>query len=80
MSKYQKHIIELLKSGAQLHCTEGVNYKCWVILSDGTEVNVRRDSAEKICREYQDKLVFGDIKCGIYWGGVKFNNNICVPR
>jgi hypothetical protein len=74
MSKYQKHIIELLKQGAQLHCTEGANYKCWLVLADGTRVNLRRDSAEKICREYQDKLVFGDIKNGIYWRGVKFNN------
>lgn len=74
MSTYQKHIIELLKSGAQLHCTEGVNFKCWLVLSDGTQKMVRRDSADKICLQYQDKLVFGDIKNGIYWRGIKFNN------
>lgn len=76
MSNYQKHIIESLKSGAQLHCTEGVGYKTWLIHPNGSTESIRRDSAERICLDYQDKLVFGDVRCGIYWRGanVKFNN------
>ena len=75
MSKYQNRIVESLKLGAQLHCTEGVDYKTWLINPNGSTEPIRRDSAERICLDYQDKLVFSDLRYGIYWRGVnvKFN-------
>lgn len=66
MSNYQKQIVEALKSGAKLQCTEGANYRAWLVFKDGTKKNVRRDSANKVCSDYEGKLVFGE-HSGIRW-------------
>lgn len=66
MSKYQDKIVEALKSGSILQCTEGVNYKTWLVHPDGTSEYIRRNSANKICEKYDNMLIFGDL-CGIRW-------------
>jgi hypothetical protein len=66
MSKYQDKIIDSLKKGAKLQCGEGENYKTWLVYPDGKTENVRRDSANKICIDYENKLIFGEI-AGISW-------------
>lgn len=66
MSKYQTKIVEALKKGAKLQCTEGVNYKVWLVYPNGNKENVRRNSANKVCLDFEDKLVFGEMS-GIRW-------------
>ncbi len=66
MSEYQQMIILALQNGAKLQSSEGTNYKCWLNYPNGERKNVRRDSAEKVCDEYQDSLVFGEMD-GIRW-------------
>lgn len=66
MTKYQDQILKDLKKGAKLQCTEGSNYKTWLVYLDGTKRNVRRDSAEKICNKNARYLVFGEHE-GIRW-------------
>jgi len=68
MSKYQAKIVKAIKAGAKLQCTEGVNYKTWLVYSDGKKENVRRDSANKVCIDYERKLVFGE------WSGIRWRN------
>ncbi len=60
MSKYQQMIINSLKDGAKLQSTEGNNYKTYLIFPNGERKNIRRDSSEKVCLEYESKLVFGE--------------------
>lgn len=59
MTKYQDQILKDLKNGAKLQCTEGSNYKVWLVYPDETERTVRRDSAEKVCNENESLLIFG---------------------
>lgn len=59
MTKYQEQILKDLENGAKLQCTEGSNYKAWLVYPDGTERKVRRDSAEKVCYENDSLLIFG---------------------
>jgi hypothetical protein len=66
MSTYQKKIVEALKAGAKLQSNEGRNYKTWLIHTDGSTERIRRDSAEKVCIEFDSKLVFGE------WGGIRW--------
>lgn len=66
MSKYQTKIVEALKNGAKLQCTEGTNYKTWLIYPNGNKENIRRDSANKVCSNFESKLVFGELS-GIRW-------------
>ena len=67
-SNYQTKIVEALKNGAKLQCTEGSNYKTWLVYPDGKRKIVRRDSANKICSDFESKLVFGEWS-GIRWKG-----------
>lgn len=66
MSKYQAKIVDALKTGAKLQCTEGVNYRTWLIYPDGKKEIVRRDSANKVCSAFENNLVFGELN-GIRW-------------
>lgn len=66
LSKYQQEILTAVKNGAYLQCTEGKNYKTWLVFKDGTTKTVRRDSANFIANTFQNNLIFGDRK-GIYW-------------
>jgi hypothetical protein len=66
MNNYQKQIVEDLKTGAVLQCTEGENYRCWLVYPDGKHKNIRRDSANKICSDYENHLIFGQ-QHGIKW-------------
>lgn len=66
MSKYQQQIVEALKQGARLNCSEGRNYKTWLAYPDGRKVSVRRDSANKVCTDFESKLIFGKPE-GISW-------------
>lgn len=59
MTKYQDQILKDLENGAKLQCTEGSNYKAWLVYQNGTERKVRRDSAEKVCAENESLLIFG---------------------
>lgn len=59
-------ILEALQIGARLKSTEGKNYKCWLIYPNGERKNVRRDSAEAVCRDNEDYLIFGELE-GIRW-------------
>lgn len=59
------NIVELLKDGALLNCTEGTDYKTWLEFPNGNKQSIRRDTAEKICNVYMDKLNFGND--GITW-------------
>jgi hypothetical protein len=68
MSKYQTKIVEALKNGAKLQCTEGANYKSWLVYPDGKKVNVRRDSVNKVCSDFESKLVFGE------WSGIRWRS------
>ena len=55
----QDQILKDLKNGAKLQCTEGSDYKAWLVYPDGTERKVRRNSAEKVCNENESLLIFG---------------------
>lgn len=66
MSKYQTKIVEALKNGAKLQCTEGVNYRTWLVYPNGETESIRRDSAIKICADFFDNLCFGEPD-GIRW-------------
>ncbi len=66
MSKYQNKIVDALKSGAKLQCSEGSNYKTWLVYPDGKKENVRKDSANKVCIDFERKLIFGG------WGGISW--------
>ena len=68
MSKYQRKIVDALKNGAKLQCTEGANYKTWLVHSDGKKENVRRDSANKVCSDFESKLIFGE------WSGIRWRS------
>ena len=70
VSKYQNKIIEALKNGAKLQSSEGANYKCWLVYSDGSKETVRCDSANKVCIKYESKLKFGE------FDGIKWNTRI----
>lgn len=59
MTKYQTQILKDLENGAKLRCTEGNNYKVWLVYPDGAERKVRRDSAERVCVENESLLIFG---------------------
>jgi hypothetical protein len=59
MSKYQQQIIEAIKNGAKLQCTEGTNWRAWLKYPHGEIKYVRRDSANKVCQQYSDILIFG---------------------
>lgn len=47
-TKYQKWIINEMKNGAVIKCTEGKNYKVWLSYKDGRRISIRRNSANKI--------------------------------
>ena len=64
----KKTLIEALKNGAKLQCTEGLNYKTWLVYADGKKENVRRDSANKVCSDFESKLVFGE------WSGIRWRS------
>jgi hypothetical protein len=66
MSEYQRKIVEALKNGAKLQCTEGVGYKTWLVYPNGKTENIRRDSAIKVCADFFDNLCFGESD-GIRW-------------
>jgi hypothetical protein len=66
MSKYQTKIVEALKNGAKLQCTEGLNYKTWLVYPNGDKETIRRDSANKVCSKFEHKLIFGEWS-GIAW-------------
>jgi hypothetical protein len=66
MSEYQTKIVEALKNGAKLKCTEGTNYKTWLVYPNGKIENIRRDSANKVCSAFAPKLVFGE------WSGIRW--------
>ena len=68
MSKYQTKIVEALKKGAKLKCTEGKNYKTWLVHPNGSKESVRRDSANKVCSDFESKLVFGE------WSGIRWRS------
>lgn len=68
MSKYQVKIVEALKKGAKLQCTEGKKYKTWLAHPDGSKESVRRDSANKVCSDFESKLVFGE------WSGIRWKS------
>lgn len=65
MNSYQNKIVEALKNGAKLR-TEGDNYKTWLIYPNGEKKVVRRDSANKVCIDFENKLIFGEMG-GIRW-------------
>ena len=67
-SKYQTKIVEALKNGAKLQSTEGANYKAWLVYPNGKKENVRRDSANKVCSDFESKLVFGE------WSGIRWRS------
>jgi hypothetical protein len=66
MTKYQTKIVEALKKGAKLQCTEGANYKTWLVYPNGEKENVRSDSANKVCSYFESELVFGE------WSGIRW--------
>ena len=66
MSKYQTKIVDALKNGAKLQCAEGAGYKTWLVYTDGKKENVRRDSANKVCTDFESKLIFGE------WSGISW--------
>ena len=68
MSKYQTKIVEALKNGAKLQCNEGANYKAWSVYPNGKKENIRRDSANKFCSDFESKLVFGE------WSGIRWRS------
>jgi len=63
LTKYQTKIVEALKNGAKLQCTEGPNYKTWLIYPDGRKENIRKDSANN---DFESKLIFGE------WSGIRW--------
>jgi hypothetical protein len=75
MTKYQDQILKDLKDGAKLQCTEGHNYKAWLVYPNRHERKVRRDSAEKVCNENFEDLIFGSFD-GISYKKVKIKNNV----
>ena len=54
-----QELIRKLRRGARLKSTEGPDYRAWVE-TRGREEPVRRDVAERACREIEDELVFGE--------------------
>lgn len=74
MSKYQTKIIEALKKGAKLQSTEGANYKAWLVYPDGQKEYVRRDSANKVCSDFESELIFGELS-GIRYYKKTFGGN-----
>lgn len=59
MTKYQNQILKDMKDGAKLRCTEGTNYKTWLLYPDGEKRTIKRDAAEKVCTENAELLLFG---------------------
>lgn len=45
LTAYQKWILEEMKNGAVIDCTEGANYKVWLTRPDGNATTIRRDTA-----------------------------------
>ena len=60
MSKYQNEIIEAIKNGAKLQCSESNNRRAWLKYTNGDIKYIRRDSANKVCEQYSDILIFGE--------------------
>ncbi len=52
-----------------MHCTEGRNYRVW-LMSNGKRTNIRRDTARKICEEFESELHFE----GFNGKGMRFIN------
>lgn len=63
-NKTQIKILNALKSGSVLQCTEGVSYKVWILHPDSRKESIRRDYAEKFCSE--NNIVYGESKGGAY--------------
>lgn len=66
MSKYQNKIVDALRNGARLQCNEGANYKTWLVYSNGRKEIIRRDSANKVCSDFESNLIFGEMM-GVRW-------------
>jgi len=47
-TKYQQWIINEMKNGAVIKCTEGKDYKVWLSYANGDEIIIRRNSANII--------------------------------
>lgn len=69
LTSYQRSIIDNMKQGGILKCTEGANYKVWLKMPDGSIKSVRRDSAEVITSEDSYQFLAFDND------GVKIKNN-----
>lgn len=50
-------IIKAMREGATMHCTEGVSYRVWIMI-EGVKTFIRKATAEQVCREMEDKLIF----------------------
>ena len=48
LSLYQRSIVDLIIDGCKVDCTEGKNYKVWVVLKTGIKKYIRKDSASII--------------------------------
>lgn len=57
LSKAQKIIIDEMINGAFLDCSEGKNYKAWLIYPDGRKKIINRISAERITSEFSYKYL-----------------------
>jgi hypothetical protein len=69
LSKYQREIVNELKDGALLRCTEGENYICWLFFPKTKKRRyIRRDSANIVCSKMESELVFGEN------GGIRMRN------
>lgn len=66
LSSYQQKIWKSLLNGALIQCSEGINYKTWLIYPDGKREKVRRDSVESLCAKMDCYLKFGEYQ-GIYF-------------
>lgn len=64
LTKFQNSILDKLKSGIHINCTEGKNYKVWFILPDGSKEFVRRNSASAVINANMHNLTFGKT---IFW-------------
>ena len=61
-TEYQQWIIDEMKKGAVMKCTEGKNYKVWLSYVNGDEKIIRRNSANIITsiEDYTKYFSFGD--------------------
>lgn len=53
-------IVDKMKSGAKLQCSEGKYYKTWLVFPDGQTEKTSKTIANKIAIRYNDELVFGE--------------------